>query len=153
VESQVPVIVSASRSTDVPAFCSDWFIELAKRIGSSRHGNDRVVWRFDPFLLLDSLTPRVLLDRIERIGERIVPHTPRLVFSFIDIKAYAKVARNLERAGIRAREFGKEEMLEVGAGVARRVKGWCIFRWPLTASTMRLELRSPKTPDNNNCAN
>ena len=216
VEAQVPVIVSASRSTDVPAFYSDWFVErlekgyvkwlnpfngvpiyvsfaktrlvvfwtknprpmlkkipgkdetpldvverlglnyyfqftmndydaeriepnvppietrigtfaeLAKRIGESRHGNDRVVWRFDPLLLTDSLTPRVLLERIERIGDRIVPHTPRLVFSFIDIKAYAKVARNLERAGIRARELESDEMLEVAAGIARLVKGWGI---------------------------
>ena len=216
VEAQVPIIVSASRSTDIPAFYADWFVkrlekgyvkwlnpftgvplyvsfaktrlivfwtknprpmlqkipgkdetpldvverlglnyyfqftlndydaeniepnvpsvearigtfvDLAKRIGKSRHGNDRVVWRFDPLLLTDSLTPRVLLDRIERIGDRIVPHTPRLVFSFIDIQAYAKVARNLETAGIRAREFEREEMLEVAAGIARLVKGWGI---------------------------
>lgn len=102
------------------------FVELAKRIGASRHGNDRVVWRFDPLLLTDSLTPRALLERIERIGDRIVPHTPRLVFSFIDIQAYAKVARNLEKAGIRAREFEREEMLEVAAGITRLVKGWGI---------------------------
>ena len=216
VDAQVPVIVSASRSTDIPAFYSDWFIErlkkgyvkwfnpfngvplyvsfaktrlvvfwtknprpmlekipgrsetpldvverfglnyyfqftmndydaervepnvppieariatfveLAKRIGESRHGNDRVVWRFDPLLLTDSLTPKVLLERMERIGDRIVPHTPRLVFSFIDISAYDKVARNLNKAGIRAREFGKEEMLAVAAGVARLMKGWGI---------------------------
>ncbi len=216
VEAQVPIIISASRSTDVPAFYSDWFVkrlekgyskwfnpfngvplyvsfaktrlvvfwtknprpmlekipgrdetpldvverlrlnyyfqftmndydaervepnvppiearistfvELANRIGESKHGNDRVIWRFDPLLLTDSLTPRMLLERMERIGDRIVPHTPRLVFSFIDIKAYAKVARNLERAGIRLREFEREEMLEVAAGVAQLVKGWGI---------------------------
>lgn len=216
VDTQVPVIVSASRSTDIPAFYSDWFVErlekgyvkwlnpfsgvplyvsfaktrlivfwtknprpmlekipgkeetpldvverlglsyyfqftmndydaervepnvppiearirtfvdLAQRIGASRHGNDRVVWRFDPLLLMDSLTPQMLLDRIERIGDRIAPHTPRLVFSFIDIQAYAKVSRNLERAGIRVREFERDEMLEVAAGIARLVKGWGI---------------------------
>ena len=27
VSAQMPVIVSASRSTDIPAFYSDWFIE------------------------------------------------------------------------------------------------------------------------------
>ena len=216
VEAQAPVIVSASRSTDIPAFYADWFIsrlekgyakwfnpfngvplyvsfaktrlvvfwsknprpmlekipgrqetpldiveqlglnyyfqftlndydaeriepnvpplearigtfvELARRIGESGHGNDRVIWRFDPLLLTDTLTPRLLLERMERIGDKIAPHTPRLVFSFIDIQAYAKVARNLKRAGIRVREFRGEEMLEVAEGVARLVKGWGI---------------------------
>ena len=27
VEAQEPIIVSASRSTDIPAFYSDWFVE------------------------------------------------------------------------------------------------------------------------------
>ena len=216
VEAQAPVIVSASRSTDIPAFYADWFInrlekgyakwfnpfngvplyvsfaktrlvvfwsknprpmlekipgrqetpldiveqlgrnyyfqftlndyeaeriepnvpplearigtfvELARRIGDSGHGNDRVIWRFDPLLLTDTLTPRLLLERMERIGDKIAPHTPRLVFSFIDIQAYAKVARNLKRAGISVREFREEEMLEVAEGVARLVKGWGI---------------------------
>ena len=31
VEAQVPVIVSASRSTDVPAFYSDWFVERLEK--------------------------------------------------------------------------------------------------------------------------
>ena len=53
-----PVIVSASRSTDIPAFYSDWFVER---------------------------------------------------FSFIDIAAYKKVAANLERGGIKAREFQSGE--------------------------------------------
>ncbi|WP_300933708.1 DUF1848 family protein, partial [uncultured Duncaniella sp.] len=31
VEAQAPVIVSASRSTDIPAFYADWFFERLKR--------------------------------------------------------------------------------------------------------------------------
>ena len=31
VSAQAPVIISASRSTDIPAFYSDWFIERFKR--------------------------------------------------------------------------------------------------------------------------
>ena len=30
-EAQAPVIVSASRSTDIPAFYADWFFERLKR--------------------------------------------------------------------------------------------------------------------------
>lgn len=98
------------------------FITLSKRIG--HHARDRIVWRFDPLILTDSLTPKILLDRIRRIGDRIAPYTARLVFSFIDIKAYAKVSKNLERGGIAAREFEKEEMLEVAEGVAAMTKEW-----------------------------
>ena len=213
VSAQVPLIISASRSTDVPAFYSDWFIErleagyvkwfnpfngvplymsladarlfvfwsknpkpmlqkipgrdvspldvldarganyyfqytmndydteriepnvpplearietfvaLSKRIGGA-HARDRIVWRFDPLVLTDALTPKTLLERIERIGDRIAPYTARLVFSFIDIKAYAKVAKNLERGGIAAREFAPDEMTEIAEGIARLTKGW-----------------------------
>ena len=30
VDAQVPIIISASRSTDIPAFYSDWFIQRIK---------------------------------------------------------------------------------------------------------------------------
>jgi len=30
VEAQAPIIISASRSTDIPAFYSDWFIQRMK---------------------------------------------------------------------------------------------------------------------------
>lgn len=98
------------------------FIELSKQIG--HHAKDRIVWRFDPLILTDMLTPRILLDRIERIGDQLAPYTSRLVFSFIDIKAYSKVGKNLERGGITAREFKSDEMLEVAEGIARLTKGW-----------------------------
>ena len=42
VSAQMPVIVSASRSTDIPAFYSDWFVERFNG------GNGYVKW-FNPF--------------------------------------------------------------------------------------------------------
>lgn len=98
------------------------FIALSKRIG--HHARERMVWRFDPLVLTDELTPKILLDRIQRIGDQIAPYTSRLVFSFIDIKAYAKVAKNLERGGIAAREFTHDEMLEIAEGIASMAKDW-----------------------------
>lgn len=98
------------------------FIELSKRI--SHHARERIVWRFDPLILTDTLTPKILLERIRRIGDQIAPYTSRLVFSFIDINAYAKVAKNLKRGGISAREFAREEMLEVAEGLAAMTKEW-----------------------------
>ena len=198
VSAQMPVIVSASRSTDIPAFYSDWFVErfdggngyvkwfnpfnnvplyvgfkrtrlivfwsknprpmleslpnrkespldiidtsgrnyyfqftlndydaekieprvppIEERIETfkrlaKRLGRDRVVWRFDPLILSDSLTVAKLLEKVERLGDRLAESTSRLVFSFIDIAAYKKVAANLERGGIKAREFLRLLML------------------------------------------
>ena len=203
VVAQSPVIVSASRSTDIPAFYADWFMERLKagyvkwynpfngvplyvgfknarlivfwsknpspmlanldeldkicpnyyfqytlndydeekieprvpkvddRIAtfkalSDRLGRDRVVWRFDPLILTDTLTVPKLLEKIERIGDRIAPYTSRIVFSFIDIAAYKKVAANMARGGVQAREFMPDEMEEMAAGIGKLVNGWGI---------------------------
>jgi hypothetical protein len=32
VEAQTPIIISASRSTDIPAFYSDWFMSRLKKM-------------------------------------------------------------------------------------------------------------------------
>ena len=209
--AQAPVIVSASRSTDVPAFYSDWFVErleagyvkwfnpfnnsplyvslrdarlivfwsknpapmmekmpgreespldvvekkginsyfqftmndydaerieprvppIARRIEtfkrlSQRIGKDRVIWRFDPLILSDTLTVAGLLEKIRRLGDQVAPFTSRLVFSFIDIASYRKVAANMERGGVRAREFNSEEMEEIAAGIGGLIREWGI---------------------------
>ena len=201
--AQMPVIVSASRSTDVPAFYADWFMERLKsgyvkwfnpfnglplyvgfrktrlivfwsknprpmlayleeldrlipnyyfqftlndydaeriephvppvsarvetfRQLSERLGCDRVVWRFDPLILTDKLGVKDLLEKVKRLGDQIAPLTSRLVFSFIDIAAYKKVAANMERGGVQAREFTPDEMEEMAAGIGSLVKEWGI---------------------------
>ena len=203
VSAQMPVIVSASRSTDIPAFYADWFMErlksgyvkwfnpfngvplyvgfrktrlvvfwsknpapmlayldeldctcpnyyfqftlndydaerieprvppLEQRIEtfrqlSERLGRDRVVWRFDPLILTDKLGVKDLLEKVKRIGDQIAPFTSRLVFSFIDIAAYKKVAANMARGGVPAREFTPDEMEEMAAGIGSLVKEWGI---------------------------
>lgn len=188
-----PVIVSASRSTDIPAFYADWFLErlkagycvwvnpfnqeryrvsfentrmivfwsknpkpmlerldevealgfrqyyfqftlndyvaeelepnvppVAERIDTfrclaKRIGGERVIWRFDPLLLSDSLTVDVLLDKIATIGQELKEDTQKLVFSFADIQAYRKVGRNL--SGTNCREFSFEEKIEFAKGL------------------------------------
>lgn len=211
VMAQTPVIVSASRSTDIPAFYSDWFINrlekgyvkwinpfngvplyvslaearlfvfwsknpkpmleclpgrnespldvldarhtnyyfqftlndydeerieprvppVAERIEtfrrlSERLGRDRVVWRFDPLVLTDKLDIRQLVEKVERLGDRIAPFTSRLVFSFIDVAAYRKVVANLSRCELNAREFRSDEMEAVASEIGRLVKDWGI---------------------------
>lgn len=203
VSAQMPIIVSASRSTDVPAFYSDWFMErlregyvkwynpfngvplyisfkktrlvvfwsknpkpmlahldeldricpnyyfqytlndyfaegIEPRVPSvdvrvdtlvrlsDRIGRDRIVWRFDPLMLTDSIDVPALLGKIERLGDRIANRVSRLVFSFIDINAYKKVAANLDKGGVKAREFARDEMLKLAEGIGNLTRGWGI---------------------------
>ena len=63
------------------------FISLSRMAGRGR-----VVWRWDPLLLSDSLDVAGLLDRIRKVGDAIAPFTERMIFSFIDIARYPRVA-------------------------------------------------------------
>ena len=203
VAAQMPVIVSASRSTDIPAFYADWFMERLKagyvkwfnpfnglplyvgfqqarlvvfwsknprpmlahldeldtlipnyyfqftlndydaeriepRVPLLEHrtetfkrmsdhiGRDRVIWRFDPLILTDKLSVEGILEKVERLGDKIAAYTSRLVFSFIDINSYKKVGGNLQNGGVRAREFTSDEMCEVAQRIGELVKGWGI---------------------------
>jgi DNA repair photolyase len=197
-----PLIISASRSTDIPAFYGDWFmarvaagyvrwnspfggspvyVSFAKarvlvfwsknpapffchldkldRMGfryyflltlndyeteglepgvpplnnrietfvrfSQRIGKGRVVWRYDPLILSDTITVDNLLEKIRHIGERIYPFTERLVISFVDIEKYKKVRRNLTARGFSGvREFTENEVDGLCTGIAALNKRW-----------------------------
>jgi len=68
----------------------DTFIRLSEKIGK-----DKVIWRFDPLIISDSLSIDQLLTRLEYVGDKIHQYTQRLVFSFIDIDCYKKVKKNV----------------------------------------------------------
>ena len=172
VDGVAPVIISASRSTDIPAFYAKWFInrlkagycvwynpfnqkpmyisfaktkvvvfwtknpeplipylsELDKRgihyyfqvtlndyvnewvepnVGPVEHrvavfkrlsdqiGKEKVIWRFDPLIVTPNLTARQLLTKVYHVGNQLKGYTDKLVFSFIDVRAYRKVQNNL----------------------------------------------------------
>ncbi|WP_293703843.1 DUF1848 domain-containing protein [uncultured Parasutterella sp.] len=71
-------------------------IQTFKKL-ASLIGPERLIWRFDPVLFTKTLTPREVAARIFKISKELKGCTNRLVFSFIDIKAYKKVQRNLLR--------------------------------------------------------
>jgi hypothetical protein len=212
-QAQMPVIVSASRSTDIPAFYADWFVEryqdgngyvkwynpfnnvplyvsfkktrlivfwsknpkpmleklpgrndspldlvdasgrnyyfqftlndydeekieprvpsVAERLDtfrrlSERIGKERVIWRFDPLILSDNLTPEMLLGKVRRLGDRVAPYTSKLVFSFVDIASYRNVMTNMSNGGILAREFTLDEMHQMAFGISTMIKEWGI---------------------------
>lgn len=74
-EAQAPVIVSASRSTDIPAFYADWFFERLKR-GYSAWTNpfngvtSYVSYRNTRFIVFWSKNPRPLLEHLDYLAER-----------------------------------------------------------------------------------
>ena len=201
VKAQFPIIVSASRSTDIPAFYSDWFFhrlkmgysawtnpfngvksyvsyektrfivfwsknpeplikhldylrdkgincyiqftlndyeneglekgvpKLEKRIETFKKlvekvGKGRVIWRFDPLILTDTISPETLLQKIENIGNQLLGYTEKLVFSFADIAAYKKVKSNLEKNQIHYTEWTENQMNEFAKNLSKHNRKW-----------------------------
>lgn len=219
VEASAPVIISASRSTDIPAFYPKWFfnrleagycvwynpfnqkpmyisfekvkaivfwtknpepiipylhkldergihyyfqvtlndyvaegfepnvgplehrIEVFKRL-SDMIGPERVIWRFDPLILTDSLTPRQLLTKIYHVGNQLKGYTNKLVFSFVDVKAYRKVQNNLvketpffNRGNVESAEPVGNKRDELVDGLAKLRDHWRNEGWDITLAT------------------
>lgn len=196
VEATAPVIISASRSTDIPAFYAKWFFNrlakgycawynpfnqqkmyisfkkckvvvfwtknpepiipylleldkrgihyyfqvtlndymqegfepnvppVAKRIEtfiklSQLIGKEKVIWRFDPLIITPNIGPRELLKRIWNIGNHLKGYTDKLVFSFVDVKAYKKVQNNLVKETML---FTKEDVENAEANHVQRIE-------------------------------
>jgi DNA repair photolyase len=196
-----PFIVSASRSTDIPAFYSKWFMErlrrgyltwtnpfnrekqyvsfanirlivfwsknpkpmmkylnqlddlginyyfqytlndydnvnfepnvppLSRRIYTFQElselvGKDKVIWRYDPLILTDSIDIPTLISRVERVGDELHNYTSKLVFSYADINIYKKVMNNLRRESVSYSEFSHNKMLEFAEKLSILNKKW-----------------------------
>lgn len=219
VEALAPIIISASRSTDIPAFYAKWFFNsLAKgycvwynpfnrqkmyvsfarckvivfwtknpkpilpylheldergihyyfqvtlndytaegfepnvpsveerirtfRELSERIGHERIIWRFDPLILTPDITPRTLLNRIWKIGNQLKGYTNKLVFSFVDVKAYRKVQSNLVKEtsyftkenveDAEAKEWQRQVLAE---GLAKLRDVWASEGWNIRLAT------------------
>lgn len=224
VDAQSPVIISASRSTDIPAFYAKWFINrikkghivwynpfnqqplyvsfkncrvivfwtknpsplipylneldkigihyyfqytlndyekelfepkvasLEKRIKAFKElsnliGKERVIWRFDPIIVTTQLPPREILKRIWYIGNQLKGYTEKLVFSFIDIKSYRKVQRNLvketslfSKETIENSELTPDQMNEIAEGLMKMQEHWEKGGWKISMATCAEEI-------------
>ena len=220
VEAAAPVIISASRSTDIPAFYAKWFfnrlakgycvwynpfnqqpmyisfrrcraivfwtknpepilpylseldkfgihyyfqvtlndyvkegfepnvpsvdsrIETFKKL-SNMIGKERVIWRFDPLIVAEDITPpRDLLSRIWQIGNQLKGYTEKLVFSFVDVKAYRKVQNNLvketpcfTKENVENAEMSVSQRRELVEGLVKLRENWKSNGWNLTLAT------------------
>lgn len=225
VEATAPVIISASRSTDIPAFYAKWFYNrlakgycvwynpfnsnqkmyisfarcrvivfwtkdpspiipylpeldkrgihyyfqvtlndyekegfepnvpsVAKRIEtfkqlSSLIGKERVIWRFDPLIITPQQTPRMLLTKIWHIGNELKGYTDKLVFSFVDVKAYRKVQNNLvketpyyNKENVEQAEMTDSQRKEIVEGLVKLREIWKQDGWNLELATCAEEI-------------
>ena len=223
VEATAPVIISASRSTDIPAFYAKWFfnrlakgycvwynpfnqqpmyisfercraivfwtknpkpilpylyeldkrgihyyfqvtlndyvkegfepnvdsvdsrIETFKEL-SDMIGKERVIWRFDPLIVTKGINPRELLTRIWHIGNKLKGYTDKLVFSFVDVKAYRKVQNNLVKEtglftkdDVESAEMNEIQRREVVEGLVTIRDAWKTEGWDVTLDTCGAE--------------
>ena len=219
VEATVPVIISASRSTDIPAFYAKWFFNrlakgycvwynpfnqqpmyisfkkckvvvfwtknpepiipyleeldkrgihyyfqvtlndymqegfepnvppVAKRIETFKKlsaliGKEKVIWRFDPLIITPSIGPRELLKRIWNIGNQLKGFTDKLVFSFVDVKAYRKVQNNLvketmffTKQDVENAEANHAQRIEIVEGLQKIKNAWHQDEWDVEMAT------------------
>ena len=219
VEATAPVIISASRSTDIPAFYAKWFfnrlakgycawynpfnqqkmyisfercrvivfwtknpapiipylpeldkrgihyyfqvtlndyekegfepnvpsvderIETFKKL-SSLIGKEKVIWRFDPLIITPGIGPRELLTRIWNVGNKLKGYTDKLVFSFVDVKAYKKVQNNLvkettlfTKVDVENAEANHAQRIEIVEGLKKIREIWRGEGWNIEMAT------------------
>lgn len=236
VEATAPVIISASRSTDIPAFYSKWFFNrlakgycvwynpfnaqqkmyisfknckvivfwtknpepiipflpeldkrgihyyfqitlndymqegfepnvppVAKRIEtfkklSHQIGKERVIWRFDPLIITPHLTPRMLLTKIWHIGNGLKGYTDKLVFSFVDVKAYRKVQNNLVKEtpyytkdNVEQAEMTDAQRTEIIEGLVKLREIWKKDGWDLKMATCAEDMELSQYEIEHNC--
>lgn len=214
-----PIIISASRSTDIPAYYAEWFINrlkagyvvwynpfnqqpvrvsfekckvvvfwtknpkpiipylheldkrgihyyfqvtlndyvnegfepnvpsVAERVETFKQlsnliGKEKIIWRFDPLIVTNQLTPRDLLTKIWHVGNQLKGYTDKLVFSFVDVAAYRKVQSNLVKEtpfftkdNVSSAEMTPEQRQEIVDGLVKIREAWRKEGWDITLAT------------------
>lgn len=109
------------------------FRKLARRLGP-----ERVIWRFDPIILMPSMTAQNILYKIWNIGNAVKGMTRKLVFSFVDIGAYKKVQTNLvnecpaiNSGNLPACEPNAAQRQEIVTGLVKMRNRWRDEGWNL----------------------
>jgi hypothetical protein len=95
------------------------FQKLADRIGK-----EKVIWRFDPLILTDTVGVEELLRKVENIGNQLQGYTDKFVFSFADIRQYKKVQTNLDKSTTNYREFDEMQMHSFAAELQKLNQTW-----------------------------
>ena len=95
------------------------FCRLSEQLGKAR-----VIWRFDPLILTDTLGVDELLEKIRGVGDRLHEFTEKLVISFVDIAIYRKVRNNFRSHHVNGREFNPEQIAQLAQGLQELNRLW-----------------------------
>jgi hypothetical protein len=68
------------------------------------------MWRFDPFVLTDTIGKDRLIEKVGGLMERLTGYTEKLTFSFLNPTCRKKVERKLIKGEINAKPFSAEDM-------------------------------------------
>lgn len=82
---------------------------------STKLGNQRVIWRYDPIIFTRKYTPEYHLKAFEQIAAALKGYTEKCIISFVD--TYAKNKKELELLG--AYEIDKSELVEFARSLSQ----------------------------------
>lgn len=82
---------------------------------SSKIGNNRVIWRYDPILITDVIGVNYHIQYFEELAKRLTGFTKRCVISFVDI--YKKTSTNTKYLNLR--EPNKDEMSAIAEAFSK----------------------------------
>lgn len=91
----------------------DTFIDLSRRIGKHR-----VLWRYDPIILNDTLDIAYHKAQFERMCRKLVDYTETVTISFVDL--YSKLKTKL------IREIAADEMIELSEYIGATAKAYSL---------------------------
>ena len=133
-------------------------VDIFKRL-SDTIGKEKVIWRFDPLIVTPHLSARQLLSKVYHVGNQLKGYTNKLVFSFIDVKAYRKVKNNLiketpyyTRETVESAEPSGGYLVELVEGLAKLRDHWKGEGWNLALATCGESIDLDKySIDHNRC--
>ena len=121
-------------------------VETFKKL-SSLIGKEKVIWRFDPLIITPSIGPRELLTRIWNVGNKLKGYTDKLVFSFVDVKAYRKVQNNLvketmlfTKEDVENAEANHAQRIEIVEGLKKNREAWHKEGWNVVMATCAVDI-------------
>lgn len=116
-------------------------VETFKQL-SNLIGKEKVIWRFDPLIITPDIGPRELLTRIWHVGNKLKGYTDKLVFSFVDVKAYRKVQNNLvketrlfTKEDVQIAEANQTQRIEIVEGLKKIRDAWLKEGWDVEMAT------------------
>lgn len=132
-------------------------VETFKRL-SNLIGKEKVIWRFDPLVVTPNIGPRELLTRIWHIGNTLKGYTDKLVFSFVDVKAYRKVQNNLVKEtmlftkdDVENAEANHAQRIEIVEGLKKIREAWHKEGWDVEMATCAEDIELEAYGIEHNC--